>query len=157
MNTPHSPQSQTLIGSHLTIEAELNALQLHVVEYRKVLNDEAVWLFLATLGCWSVTNGILQFIALGLAVLLFGSRIASRSIDTRSYSKLVTAVECRIGEIVPAEDSRKARLYDLATFQRIEMSTLRTLKSSWPFLLCWLFFGGTLLFTVLHLAAKSAG
>ena len=157
MNTSHTNQPQITIGNHLTIEAELSALQSHVAGYRRALNDEAVWLFLATLGCWSVTNGMIQFVALGLAVLLFGSRMANRSIDSRSYSKLVKTIEHRIEQIVPAEDSRKARLFDLAAFQRSEMSTLRTLKSSWPFLLCWLFFGATLLYTVLHIAPKSAG
>ncbi len=157
MSTSQTPETQIAIGSHRTIEAELSALQLHVVEYRKALNDEAVWLFLATMGCWSVTNGIIQFVALGLAVLLFGNRMANRSIDNRSYAKLVKTIERRIEQVVPEEDSRKARLFDLATLQRNEMSALRSLKSAWPFLLCWLFFGATLLYTVLHIAPRSAG
>ena len=151
------PQDKNLIGSHLTIEEELAALQVHVAEYRKALNDEAVWLFLATLGCWSVTNGLFQFASLGLAVMLFGKRMTDRFIDNRSFTKLVKTIEQRIAQVVPIEDSRKARLFDLAAFQKNEMSVLQSLKGAWAFLLCWLFFGTTLLYTLFHLAPKSAG
>ena len=61
--------SETAIGNHGSIEEELFALRQYINEYRTALNTEGIWLFLATLGCWSVTNIFLPFGAFALAVL----------------------------------------------------------------------------------------
>jgi len=142
------PNSEAAIGSQPTIEAEMSALQQHISEYRSALNQEGVWLFLATLGCWSVSNHVLQFFAFLLAVILFGERVMNRVKETRSFSKLVKAIEERIAQSLPEGDSRKARLYDLATFQKTELSTLNSLKNTKVFLLCWAFYGVSFIYLI---------
>ena len=80
--------------------------------------------------------------------------MTSRSIDKRSFGKLVKTIEQRIGELVPVEDSRKARLFDLAQVQKNEMSAMSSLQSTWTFLISWLFYGATFFYTLLHIAPK---
>lgn len=151
----HNPS--VTIGSLPTIEAEMSALQQHITDYRAALNQEGVWLFLTTLGCWSVSNHILQFFAFFLAVILFGERTTKRFKETRSFSKLVKAIEDRIAQSLPEGDSRKARLYDLAAFQKIELSTLNSLKNVKVFVLCWLFYGASYLYVMFYTTAQNAG
>ena len=145
------PTLNIAIGAQATIEDEMAALQTHIADYRTALNQEGIWLFLATLGCWSVSQPLLQFFAYALALVLFGQRMFHRLNETRSFSKLIKAIETRISELTPEGDSRKARLYDLAIFQKQELSTLKSLRSSGHFLLCWAFYGASLLHSMLHL------
>lgn len=130
-----------------TIEVELKVLQQNINEYRKALNGEGVWLFLATLGCWSVTNLPLQFVSFLLALIVFGDRMAKRYKESRSFSKMVRELENRISQSLPEGDSQKARLYDLAIIKQEEMSTLNSLKNTKVFLLCWFFWGASLVYT----------
>jgi hypothetical protein len=134
------------IGSQPTIEAEMAALQNFISEYRMTLNQEGIWLFLATLGCWSVTNHPLQLMALILAVILFVERIRTRVKEKRSFSKLILAIEENIERSLPDGDSQKARLYDLAALKKTELSTLSSFRNTKIFFLCWLFYGASLVF-----------
>lgn len=155
---PISPHSQPTmsnmkiaIGAQATIEDEMAALQAHIADYRSALNQEGIWLFLSTLGCWSVSQPLLQFLGFALALVLFGQRMLQRLNETRSFSKLIKTIETRISELTPEGDSRKARLYDLATFQKQELSTLKSLRSTGYFLLCWAFYGASFVHSMSHL------
>lgn len=130
----------TVIGIGETIEQELEGLRQHVGHYREALNDEGIWLFLATLGCWGVTFGPLRLVAFGIAVALFGNRMAGRISEKRSFSNLIAAIENRVEKILPEGDTRKARLYDLAHYRRNELSTLNSFRNTSPFLMSWAFF-----------------
>lgn len=136
--------SNGMIGSFETIEEELDALRVHIASFRHALNDEAVWLFLATLGCWGVPNHALQFVAFIVAVFLFGYRLSLRQQETRSARILIEAISERITEIVPEGDSRKARLYDLAELRKQDLSTLAALRGAKVFVACWIFYGVSL-------------
>ena len=149
--------SPATIGSQPTIEAEMSALQQHIADYRAALNQEGVWLFLTTLGCWSVSNHALQFFAFLIAVILFGERTTNRVKETRSFSKLVKAIEERISQSFPEGDSRKARLYDLAAFQKTELSALNSFKNTKVFILCWGFYGASFIYLMFYTMARNMG
>jgi hypothetical protein len=133
-------KSPPIIGSGQTIEEELEALRHHVAHYRNVLNDEGIWLFLATLGCWGVTFGPIRLVAFGLAIAIFGKRMSIRSTETRTFSELAVAIEKKIDALIPEGDTRKARLYDLASYRKTELSTLKSLRNTSSFLMSWCFF-----------------
>lgn len=138
---------ENISETHSLVEDELNVLQQNINEYRKALNSEGVWLFLATLGCWSVTNLPLQLASFLLALVVFGDQMAKRYKESRSFSNMVQDLEKRISISLPEGDSQKARLYDLAIIKQKEMSTLNSLKNTRVFLLCWLFWGASLVYT----------
>lgn len=138
-NKPQMKNVPSSIGSQDSIEKEFDAFRAHIVHYRKVLNDEGVWTFLATLGCLGVTSGPLRMMAFGVTVILFGERFSKRISDRRSFSRLITEIENRIDELVPEGDVKKARLFDLAAIKRQELSTWRAVRNSTAFLLSWIF------------------
>jgi hypothetical protein len=150
--------SETAIGNHDSVDGKLFALRQYINEYRTALNTEGIWLFLATFGCWSVTNIFLQFGAFALAVILFGERMNKRMSETRSFSELFKTIEDRISKNLPEGDSQKARLYDLAALRAKELSKINNLRNIWTFYLCWLFYGASLLYVFFNfLLARSAG
>jgi hypothetical protein len=150
--------SETAVGNHDSVDEELFALRQYINEYRTALNTEGIWLFLATLGCWSVTNIFLQISAFALALILFEERLSKRRSETRSFSERFEAIEDRISTDLPEGDSQKARLYDLAAL-RAELSMINSLRSVRTFYLCWFFYGASSLYVFFNFLfiAKSAG
>lgn len=135
----------------------MSALKQHIADYRTALNQEGVWLFLATLGCWSVSNSILQFFAFLVAVALFGERTTKRVKETRSFSALIKAIEEHIAQMLPKGDAQKARLYDLAAFQKAELSTLNSFRNTIVFILCWIFYGASFVYLMFSHGASYVG
>jgi len=130
--------------SEPTIEIEIEALRSHIHEYRRAINDEGMWLFLATLGCWSVSEEWLQLSAIAVAVLLFSRRLQDRLSDLKSFSKMISTLRDRIAIELEDEDTKKARLYEIMQIKHNELSFISTIKEGAVFLLCWGFLTATL-------------
>ncbi|MGL4576748.1 MAG: hypothetical protein ACRCV9_18315 [Burkholderiaceae bacterium] len=139
------PKALQPVGSNNTIERELEALSLAVTEYRRALNNEGVWLFLAVLGCWSVTPPWLRLVALVAALLLFGHRMSSYSTERRSFTQLLDEVKRRTDELSTTEQARKANLFDLLQFQKQNLEGLTPFRTVPGFLVGW----GALLVTII--------
>lgn len=132
------------IGYGPTIKADIWALEQHIAEYRKQLNDEGIWLFLSTLGCWSVTSRPLQFFALALTALLFGFRLKLSLKEPRSFKALIQTIEARI-DSEELTDTAKGKLFQrLRNTQNGTLSYRRSFKESGIFFCCWMFFTMTL-------------
>jgi hypothetical protein len=98
-----------------SIEQDIYAFKQGIRLHRQALNDEAVWLFLSTLGCWSVTNKTLQPLAYALALFLFVHRMKLRSKEDQSAEEIVQQLEKRIGSAPLEEDVKKALKGDNAS------------------------------------------
>lgn len=136
------------IGTLGSIDEELQALADHISGYRRTLNSEGVWLFLATLGCWSVTLPPAQLVAYVIAVLTFGRRIDQRNVETRSFSTLIGELKNRIAELASSESEKKAGLYDLLAIRERELSMFTPFMQVKQFLLCWAFWGFSFVYSL---------
>jgi hypothetical protein len=139
------PKTLRPVGSNETIERELEALSLAVTEYRRALNNEGVWLFLAVLGCWSVTPPWLRLVALFAVFVLFRHRMSSYSTERRGFTQLLEEVKRRIDELSTTEQARKANLFDLLQFQKQNLEGLTPFRKVPAFLIGW----GALLVTAI--------
>ena len=74
---------QEAIG--FALEEEIERFSGNIKLYHKALNDEGVWLFLASLGCWSVVGGGYQALSLATTFLLFLWRINEKRIEKISF------------------------------------------------------------------------
>ncbi len=52
----------------------IDELRIQITSRYSTLNLEAIWLFVATLGCWSVNQPIVQIIALILVLVFFRTK-----------------------------------------------------------------------------------
>ncbi|TPA32212.1 hypothetical protein [Vibrio parahaemolyticus] len=87
------------------------------------LNLEAIWLFVATLGCWSVDQSIIQMTALILVLVFFSSKVSKDKGDVK-----------------------KARLHELDDIDK-NLLGLRSIYKSTPMFLMGYGFWAVSLFT----------
>lgn len=127
-----------------TIKQKLADYEAHIDAYRASLNTEGVWLFLATLGCWSVGHAPSQLYAIAITFVLFSHRIYSKLSDKRPFSSITKGLEETIKTELEEGDTQKARLHDLHQIRDIKLATTSHLKSTAIFLLCYSFLGLTL-------------
>lgn len=126
------------------IKKKLTDYEAHIDAYRASLNSEGVWLFLATLGCWSVGDAPSQLYAIAITFVLFSHRIYSKLSDKRPFSSITKDLENAIKTELEDGDSKKARLHDLHQIREIKLSTINHLKSTTIFLICYSFLAVTL-------------
>lgn len=128
------------------IEKELSEYVDHINAYRVSLNTEGVWLFLTTLGCWSVTNAIAQIVAIVITTILFTQRIWEK-LSTKyrkPFASINNRLEIKIREELNAGDTQKARLHDLDQIRKKDLSFWTHLKATPTFILSYLFLALTL-------------
>lgn len=128
------------------IKLEIEEFSKHIDDYRVTLNKEGVWLFLATLGCWSVQQKWLQLIAILISFLLFSHRIFSNISDKRAFSKKVKDLEDNIKNKIEPGDTQKARLYDVILLKSGKLAIKDTLKNTAIFFVCYSFLAATLFY-----------
>ena len=124
-----------------TIEDDMSALRKHIEKYYDALRDEGVWIFLATLGYWSVNQKYLAFVAYVFIFSLFAMRFMRR-VDTRkSFSKRLKDIKERIDK-----DSSLSKpdivMYrqGLKALHKEEYAVPRAFTRSGQFMVSWAFF-----------------
>ena len=81
------------------IIAELDDYSRNIDEYRNALQSEAVWLFVATLGCWSVSGSPkIQVLAFALTVVFFATKVASKLTNKKTFNRFEYDIEKLISE-----------------------------------------------------------
>ena len=131
-----------------TIEDTIQALRTHIHEYQTALNDEGIWLFLSTLGCWGVSGKAFQFAALIITIMLFGRRMQGRFSEQTPFRKMIASIRERVESELEEGDSKKARLYELIQIEKVDLSFASAFKEGWVFFVCWGFLITTLAHTV---------
>lgn len=112
--------------------------EIHIDEYRSLVNTEGVWLFLATLGCWGVGQVYIQFYALVITFILFTYRIHSKLNDNRSFSKIEKDIEVIINNHLDVEVKR-TYFHSLSEIKKRKHSIIHIVKSSPVFFLSYSF------------------
>jgi hypothetical protein len=110
------------------------------------LNLEAIWLFVATLGCWGVDNIIIQILALIIVFVFFSSKVSKDKKYDTTFVKILKGIRADIVASPLEGDSRKARLHDLDEIDR-NLLGLRSIYKSTPMFLLGYGFWATSLFT----------
>ncbi|MEL6493457.1 MAG: hypothetical protein AAFQ95_26245 [Cyanobacteria bacterium J06621_3] len=76
------------------------------------LETKSVWLFLATLGCWSIGNSYMQLMAYFITLALFGKMISSSWKTKDSLPKRLNYIQKQAYEIPGESNYKKALLWD---------------------------------------------
>lgn len=138
MKNEPSPSSEEMDRG---VQDSIESLRRYVKSYQALLKQQAVWLLLATLGCWGVSAKPLQWMAFGIVLLVFVDRMHEKTRDQQSISKSFSLLKERILRDLSPGDTQKARLWDLEDLQKTEMGSKVILKRNFLFLICWLFYG----------------
>ncbi len=111
----------------------------HIDEFRTQANSQGIWLFISTLGCWSVNIPLIQVIAAALLFCIFIFNAKQDMTDKRSFHIIEKDIEKDIDSNLTG-DARKARLYDLGLVEEYRKSIIPVLKTSPILIVCYIFY-----------------
>ena len=134
---------------HLPSNEKIKAFEKQLPIYRETLNTEGIWLFLATLGCWSVTEFSLQLFAICITIFLFISNTFKEAEVKKTYANQFKEIE----KLIRTEYLDEAELKDqLNRLKELKKSTSvwNFLKSTPIFLLCYTFLGLSIIHFIKH-------
>lgn len=123
------------IGTYSTIEKEMQVLEEFVDNYRNLLNSESIWLFLATLGCWSVSQHNIQIFAFLITLYLFFERLSVFRDNSRSFKEYVQIIESRVNQLELNDKTRSEWFCYIENYKNCNISFSNNLKQTKIFLL----------------------
>ncbi|ASG09089.1 hypothetical protein EA004_15655 [Vibrio anguillarum] len=121
-------------------------LRVHISNRYNVLNLEAIWLFVATLGCWSVNQPIIQLMAILLVFVFFSSKIFKDKKYESTFTQHLKEIRADIEASVLEGDVEKARLHELDEIEK-NLLSIRSIYKSTPMFLLGYGFWALSLFT----------
>ncbi|ENM5791916.1 hypothetical protein V4V45_003831 [Vibrio mimicus] len=105
----------------------IDELRIQITSRYSTLNLEAIWLFVATLGCWSVNQPIVQIIALILVLVFFSYKVSEDKTYSSTFVQVLKDIRKDIDNSILEGDVKKARLHEvdknLLSFVSISKST----------------------------------
>jgi len=122
------------------MDNEIAALRTEILLWQDVLNKEGVWLFLGTLGSWSVAPGWLRTTAFAITIFLFMWRANGQRNDKTSYVKRLNQLENTIKSKEGLDISDKALLFDIGELRKL-FEFKHLLKYGAVYLVCVAFWG----------------
>ena len=124
----------------IKLKAEIKAYYKNIDEYRRALQAESVWLFLAVLGCWSVSgNSYIQTFAFFITLAFFGIKVSSKLTHRRTFNSFESSIQDLIKrEFIsgPAKDDYSNKL---SLLKEKRASNIQPLKAAPMFFLCFVF------------------
>lgn len=78
--------------------------------YNKLLNNFGVWVFLATLACWSVENTYIQLIALIFSFIIASHQLITQLPSLRLFRRREASLSKKI-EHAPVSEKYRKKLY----------------------------------------------
>lgn len=124
---------------------KIKRYMIHIKRFRESLNIEGVWIFLATLGCWSVTNKYIQLYAMLTTVFIFSYRLKSKVKDMRPFSKIEDDITEMINTSSNEGELKSQQLEALDIAKKFRMSFKNAIKTPPIFIIFYIFFGVSLL------------
>ncbi|MFS7162686.1 hypothetical protein AB6825_18705 [Serratia proteamaculans] len=127
------------LGNNISIENHIDNYRKYIDTFRSEANTQGIWLFIATLGCWGVTQPVIRLIAISIILFIFFYLIDSNKKEKRPFQTIESEIEKSINDQLNG-DEKKARLYDLKECSNYRKSVKNILKKSPMFLVCYTFY-----------------
>lgn len=120
----------------------LKSFSCYLFDYRKNLNKQGIWLFLATLGCWSVPDGWLRLTAMSVTFLIFSTAIfiewkeEGKNFNFKEATKLV---EKKIS-LLSEDDDKAYWTIILNNIKKKQLNTLKAIKEAYIYICSFTFY-----------------
>lgn len=111
-----------------SIEQSIRSFEQRIVSYHQNLNTSGIWLFLATLGCWSVTEEYIRVVAFLISFLLFTHQLISGLNSFKLFTREIKDIKNEINVAGLVENNKKDYLHDLEQVRKKHMPWFRILK-----------------------------
>ncbi|VTM13841.1 Uncharacterised protein [Raoultella terrigena] len=132
------------------VEKRIENYNEHINDFRYQSNIQGIWLFTATLGCWSVSVPWLQMVAALSLLFIFFFLVKDNVRDKRTFQQMKEDIEKDI-ETSLFGDARMARLYQLGTVEKHRASLVVIIKQSPIFFVCYIFYTISIIYFFINL------
>ncbi|WP_200906167.1 hypothetical protein [Citrobacter sp. CtB7.12] len=119
---------------------EIKYYNRHISGFRTRANTHGVWIFISTLGCWSVDIPTLRLVAILLILFIFLYFIRLEQTDRRTFREISETIRSNINNDLSG-DIQKKRLNDLDSVDKNRKSIKMVFKTSPIFIMCYIFYG----------------
>ena len=113
----------------------------YLTEYDENLNIQGIWLFLATLGCWSVPEGLFRITAFSITILIFINRLFIAWKEEKEHVTFKVAFQKVEGKISELESEVDRNFWSdvLDRKKKHHLSFLRSLKTNYLYIISFTF------------------
>jgi hypothetical protein len=125
-----------------SVDQYIESFCSYIDDYRQNLNKQGIWLFLATLGIWSVQPSYLQQVAMFITFTIFASKLfkewkeEGRHFTFKAAAKLV---ENKINDL--EHESEKEFFHQVFVLKKErKLNVMLALKETYVYVLTFLFF-----------------
>jgi len=125
----------------LELISKIEALRNKITTRHQTLNLEALWLFVATLSCWSVDVPYLRMVAIILVVVFLVFKVVGNKKSGQTFSQCLDDIKNEVDNSSLEEDAKKARFHELTEIKENLLSIQSIYKSTPIFLLGYAFWG----------------
>lgn len=108
-------------------ESSIKRLREDIIHYDTVLNESGTWLFLATLACWSVPEGIPRKFAISAVFVIFSHQVISQLRSKTPFKQRIKELASEIDKKIECEVQRDALKYRLFEVKKTYLSNWRLL------------------------------
>ncbi|AIV05875.1 MULTISPECIES: hypothetical protein [Vibrio harveyi group] len=134
-------------------------LRAQISNRYNTLNLEAIWLFVATLGCWSVSHPYIQIVALFLVLAFFSFKVSRDKKYNSTFVQVMADIRNDLDDSILEGDIKKARLHELDEIDKNLLGMSSIYKSTPMFLVgygfwvvCLMYFGFNLIISFTSVA-----
>ena len=138
-------------GLGRSVSEELSTLNASIDKHLNALNLEGVWLFLASLSCWSIPDGIPRVLALLASLFLFSQQYKGHGHDQRLIPKQFEASAARISVLAIHDDLKQEGIEQVNRLKSHRMGGLRPFYCLPSFIVGWSAWSATLITTMINI------
>ncbi|MGL1931375.1 MAG: hypothetical protein OCC45_06395 [Desulfotalea sp.] len=127
---------------------QIGKLRIDIHLRYNTLNTEAIWLFVATLSCWSVDVKVIKIIALALVLFIFTTNVWKNSKNAKTFTERSKHIRAKINESQLTEDQKKVCKYDLDKLEKTLLTFKQLFQRTPVFLSSYIFWIITVFYIV---------
>jgi len=121
------------------LQSEIKKRKDQIDDHFASLNKHGVWLFLATLGCWSVEVGWYRNVAFGIAFILFFWLFFNEKKIKGGLNTYLDKLRTEIEHALPYCKERTDLVAQVDSLKSERLTSPKLVWQAGPFFLCWLF------------------
>ena len=120
-----------------TLEEEINLTS-------KRIDEMSIWLFLATLACWSVTHPVMKFIAIFIVLFFFADHVIKGRYSKKSYTARIKDIRNRIDISQLSESQKNQAVGALSRYCEDQLGFKKLFKVNYKYIVAAIFYSATL-------------
>lgn len=133
-----------------SILTEIEKYSAHIDRFRARTNIHGIWLFIATLGCWGVTESCIQILAFVMLLFIFLFLLhGSFPGERRTFKKIHNDIKNKILDNLTPEQQQE-RFNDLLIVEKKRKSLIGIIKTTFIFIACYGFYFISLMYFILN-------